>query len=76
MSLRRSLRPYFAAATRAGLSLVWKIVLVVELMGRPNGVGFEINTAFQLFDVPLLLAYALPFTAIMLDHRNAYGATL
>ena len=60
------LAPYFAAATRAGLSLVWKIVLVVELMGRPNGVGFEINTAFQLFDVPLMLAYALPFTAIML----------
>jgi NitT/TauT family transport system permease protein len=60
------LAPYFATATRAGLSLVWKIVLVVELMGRPNGVGFEINTAFQLFDVPLLLAYALPFTAIML----------
>ncbi len=60
------LAPYFATATRAGLSLVWKIVLVVELMGRPNGVGFEINVAFQLFDVPLLLAYALPFTAIML----------
>jgi NitT/TauT family transport system permease protein len=60
------LAPFFAAATRAGLSLVWKIVLVAELMGRPNGVGFEINVAFQLFDVPLLLAYALPFTAIML----------
>ena len=60
------LAPFFAAATRSGLSLVWKIVLVVELMGRPNGVGFEINIAFQLFDVALLLAYALPFTAIML----------
>jgi NitT/TauT family transport system permease protein len=60
------LAPFFAAAARAGLSLVWKIVLVVELMGRPNGVGFEINVAFLLFDVPLLLAYALPFTAIML----------
>ncbi len=60
------LAPYFAAATRSGLSLVWKIVLVVELLGRPNGVGFEINIAFQLFDVALLLAYALPFTAIML----------
>jgi len=45
---------------------VWKIVLVVELLGRPNGVGFEIGTAFQLFDVATLLAYALPFTAIML----------
>ena len=60
------LAPYIAAATRSGLSLVWKIVLVVELLGRPNGVGFEIYTAFQLFDVKLLLAYALPFVIIML----------
>ncbi len=60
------LAPYIAASTRSGLSLVWKIVLVVELIGRPNGVGFEINEAFQLFDVSLLLAYALPFTAAML----------
>ena len=60
------LAPYVAAASRSGLSLVWKIVLVVELIGRPNGIGFEINEAFQLFDVALLLAYALPFTAAML----------
>ena len=60
------LAPYLAAAARSGLSLVWKIVLVVELLGRPNGVGFEIGAAFQLFDVTSLLAYALPFTALML----------
>ncbi len=60
------LAPYVAAATRTGLSLVWKIVLIVELLGRPNGVGFEINMAFQLFDIRLLLAYALPFVALML----------
>ncbi len=60
------LAPYVAAATRSGLSLVWKIVLIVELLGRPNGVGFEINMAFQLFDIRLLLAYALPFVALML----------
>ena len=60
------LAPYFAAAARSGLSLVWKIVLVVELLGRPNGIGFEIGSAFQLFDVRLLLAYALPFVALML----------
>lgn len=60
------LAPYIAAATRSGLSIVWKIVLVVELLGRSNGVGFEIGTAFQLFDVALLLAYALPFVCIML----------
>ncbi len=60
------LAPYLAAATRSGLSLVWKIVLVVELLGRSNGVGFEINMAFQQFDMKLLLAYALPFVALML----------
>lgn len=64
------LAPYLAAATRSGLSLVWKIVLIVELLGRSNGVGFEINMAFQLFDMKLLLAYALPFIALMLCVEN------
>jgi NitT/TauT family transport system permease protein len=60
------LAPYLAAAARSGLSLVWKIVLIVELLGRPNGVGFEIGVAFQLFDVTRILAYALAFIAVML----------
>lgn len=59
------LAPYFAAATRSGLSLVWKIVLVAELLGRSNGVGAEINTAFQLFDVARILAYAIAFVVVM-----------
>jgi NitT/TauT family transport system permease protein len=41
-------------------------VLIVELLGRPNGVGFEIGTAFQLFDVTRILAYTLAFVAVML----------
>ncbi|MFD1332808.1 ABC transporter permease [Methylopila musalis] len=59
------LAPFFAAAARSGLALVWKIVLVVELLGRPNGVGFELQTAFQLFDVATILAYALAFGLIV-----------
>ena len=60
------LAPYIAAGSRSGLSLIWKIVLVVELLGRPNGVGFEIGSAFQLFDVPRILAYSLAFVIVML----------
>jgi len=60
------LGPYIAAAARSGLSLVWKIVLVVELLGRPNGIGFEIGIAFQLFDVTRILAYAMVFIGVML----------
>jgi NitT/TauT family transport system permease protein len=59
------LAPFFAAAARNGLALVWKIVLVVELLGRPNGVGFEIHAHFQLFDVAAILAYALGFIVVV-----------
>jgi NitT/TauT family transport system permease protein len=59
------LAPFFFAAVRSGLALVWKIVLVVELLGRSNGVGYEINVAFQLFDVSLILAYAIAFIVVV-----------
>ncbi|MGO4913994.1 ABC transporter permease [Pseudogemmobacter sp. W21_MBD1_M6] len=60
------LAPYFAGAARAGLALIWKIVLVVEFLGRSNGIGFKIHLYFQLFDVAMVLAYSLSFVAVML----------
>ncbi len=60
------LMPYLAAAGRSGLSITWKIVLVVELLGRPSGVGYELNLFFQNFDVTGILAYGLTFSALML----------
>ena len=59
------LAPFFMAAVRSGLALVWKIVLVVELLGRSNGVGYQLNVAFQLFDVSLILAYAIAFILVV-----------
>lgn len=60
------LAPYFAAAARSGLALVWKIVLVVELLGLSSGVGFVLHSLFQLFDVEGILAYAFSFIAVIL----------
>ncbi|NMG32560.1 ABC transporter permease, partial [Aromatoleum evansii] len=60
------LYPYLMAAARSGLSLIWKIVLVVELLGRSNGVGFQLNLFFQLFDIAGILAYTLVFAAVVL----------
>ncbi|MEQ1696364.1 MAG: ABC transporter permease subunit [Hyphomicrobiaceae bacterium] len=60
------LAPFFAAAARSGLALVWKIVLVVEALGgHAKGVGHQIFTAFQSFDVPMILAYALAFIVVI-----------
>ncbi|HWT97579.1 MAG TPA: ABC transporter permease [Terriglobales bacterium] len=60
------LAPSLMAAARSGLALTWKIVLVVELLGRPNGVGFEIRRFFNFFDLAGILAYTLVFVAIIL----------
>lgn len=62
--------PFFAAAMRNGVAIIWKIVLVVEFLGRSNGIGFQIHLYFQLFETGYVLAYALSFTAFMLvvDH--------
>ena len=59
------LAPYFFAAARSGLSLIWKIVLVAELLGRSDGVGFQIQVYFQLFDVAGILAYTLAFIVVV-----------
>ena len=60
------LSPFFLVASRTGLALIWKIVLVVELLGRPDGIGYAIQVFFQLFDVRRLIAYALAFVAVVL----------
>ncbi|HWT31864.1 MAG TPA: ABC transporter permease subunit [Propylenella sp.] len=60
------LQPYIVAAARSGLALIWKIVLVVELLGRSNGVGFQISLYFQTFDVRAILGYTVAFVIVML----------
>jgi len=65
------LAPYLAASGRSGLSITWKIVLVVELLGRPDGVGFALNLFFQNFNVAGILGYGLVFAAIMLAVETA-----
>jgi NitT/TauT family transport system permease protein len=60
------LYPYLFAAGRNGLALIWKIVLVVELLGRSNGIGFQLGIFFQYFDITGILAYTVAFVAVVL----------
>ena len=60
------LAPFLAASARNGLAIIWKLVLVVEFLGRGNGVGFQIHLNFQMFDVTAVLAYSITFIALML----------
>lgn len=59
------LLPFLLAAARTGLSLIWKIVLVFEVLGSDGGVGFRINIMFQFFDITGILAVTASFVAIV-----------
>lgn len=58
--------PFIAASTRNGLAIIWKIVLVVEFLGRSNGIGFQIHLYFQLFEIGYVMAYAFSFVVFIL----------
>jgi NitT/TauT family transport system permease protein len=60
------LLPHLLGASRSGLALIWKVVLVAEILGRSDGVGFQIEVFFQQFDVAGILAYTLAFTLVVL----------
>lgn len=59
------LLPYALAAARSGISLIWKIVLVFEILGSDRGIGFRISLYFQFFDVAAILAYAALFLGVV-----------
>ncbi len=60
------LLPFLLAAARTGLSLIWKIVLVFEVLGSDGGVGYRISVMFQFFDITGILAYTAAFVGVVL----------
>jgi NitT/TauT family transport system permease protein len=35
------------------------------LLGRSNGMGYQLHLFFQLFDVPSIMAYTIAFVAVI-----------
>ena len=60
------LMPFAMTAARTGLALIWKIVLVFEVLGSEGGVGFRVSIFFQYFDMGGILAYTTVFVAVVL----------
>lgn len=57
--------PYVMAAARYGFGVAWKVTVFVELIGRSNGVGYQLNYSFQTFQMPNVFAWTLLFTVVM-----------
>jgi len=60
-----ALSPFLLSGSRLGLSLAWKVIVVVEMFGASNGVGYELNNSFSDQDVAGVLAWTIIFSIVM-----------
>lgn len=57
---------HILAAIRYGLGLAWKVVVVVEMFGFSNGVGYQVVRGFNVFSMKAVLAWAITFLVVMI----------
>jgi len=60
-----ALAPSLFAGARLGLSLGWKVIVLVEVFGMSSGVGYQLNNAFAAQNVAAVLAWTLLFAIVM-----------
>jgi NitT/TauT family transport system permease protein len=63
--------PPALAATRYGLGYAWKLVVVMELLGLQNGIGYQVNYYYQLFNLRSVLAWTIGFMLFVLATEYA-----
>jgi NitT/TauT family transport system permease protein len=57
---------HILAAVRYGLGFAWKVVVVVEMFGFSNGVGYQVVRGFNVFSMKAVLAWAITFLIVMI----------
>jgi NitT/TauT family transport system permease protein len=60
-----SLVPFLFSGARLGFSLAWKVIVLVELFGLSNGVGYQLNSEFSSQNVSGVIAWTIVFWIVM-----------
>lgn len=61
----RQLAPVVAGAARIALAFSWKVVVLMEALTQPDGIGAQIYYAFRLLRPADMIAYAILFMILM-----------
>lgn len=48
-------------AARQAFGVCWKYVVMIELLGLSDGVGYQVNRAFQLYNLTSVIAWTIGF---------------
>lgn len=57
---------FIVAGCRIGFSIAWKVIVLVEIFGMSNGVGYQLNSQFSVQNVEGVIAWTIAFWAAML----------
>jgi NitT/TauT family transport system permease protein len=60
-----TLCPFLLAGVRIGLSMAWKVIVLVEVFGLSSGVGYQLNIEFSSQNVAGVLAWTVGFALVM-----------
>lgn len=67
--------PSMLAAGRIGFTLSWKVGFLAEIFGFSGGLGWQVRTTYQIYDVAKLLAWLSLFilTLIVIEQLMRYA---
>jgi NitT/TauT family transport system permease protein len=57
---------FIVSGCRVGFSIAWKVIVLVEIFGMSDGVGYQLNSKFSTQDVEGVIAWTLAFWIAML----------
>ncbi|MGI4815663.1 MAG: ABC transporter permease [Janthinobacterium lividum] len=62
---------FIVPGARVGFSIAWKVIVLVEIFGMSDGVGYQLNAQFSTQNVEGVLAWTIAFWAAMLIVEHA-----
>ncbi|MCQ1810716.1 ABC transporter permease [Neorhizobium galegae] len=60
-----TLIPFLLNGVRIGLSMGWKVIVLVEIFGLSSGVGYRLNAEYSAMNVAGVLAWTIGFAGVM-----------
>jgi len=57
---------FIVSGCRVGFSIAWKVIVLVEIFGMSDGVGYQLNAQFSTQNVEGVIAWTLAFWVAML----------
>lgn len=57
---------FLVSGCRVGFSIAWKVIVLVEIFGMSDGVGYQLNAQFSTQNVEGVIAWTIAFWATMI----------